>query len=307
MKTVWILENIKPEEKFFLHEIELICLIASVSNWKKIFPHSNTILYCCDSVFRYLDNLGIIDLWNEINREELNKKDRVNRKAFWAASKLKCMKNIEAPFIMLDCDLFFKNRCFEFSDLEEYDIVVNQIEEGARVYPSINDEILSGLVGRYPTKYQWKTSHSPNVSFLYIKDDEFRKEYVKTAWTWMEYISDNFSNHPKLNGKYMIFCEQKLLKEISDLRDKKMSALLGEFLFNEENIRMDLSDEYGTLDLKEGPDYVHLHAKKRFVRSDENLFLSIKSDLLKSIIDLESFSPKLLHQILIKNKEIFST
>lgn len=305
MKTVWVLESLKGKN-FFLHEIELICLIASVSNWKKIYPECNTYLYCCSSVYNYLEELNILNLWDFVDTKELSAGDKVNRRAFWAASKLKCIRNIEAPFIMIDCDLYFKRKSFELDDLLQFDIVVNQIEEGANVYPSIRDRILSGIVNQYPIKYGWRTTHSPNVSFLYIKDEFFRNEYAETAWEWMDDLSRRFWDDPDLNGKYMIFCEQKLLKEISDLRGMKMAALSHNFYFNERRKIEKLPDSYGTFFLDGTLDYFHLHNKKISVLSDKNLFLDIRSDIIQSIIDLDSFNTKDLFWIIQKNKKIIS-
>lgn len=304
MKAIWILEDIKNEEKFFLHELELICLIASVCNWKSMYPDCPTYLYCCPSVYNYLNDLNLLNIWDSINTEELSKEDKVNRRAFWAASKLKCIKNIEAPFVIIDCDLYFKQKKFELQDLEKFDIVVNQIEEGVNVYPSIKDRILSGIVNKHPVKFGWKTTHSPNVSFLYIREDALRKEYTETAWDWMEYLSEKFWNDPGLNGKYMIFCEQKLLKEVADLRNKKICSLINEFLNNEDQTRFNLPEEYLTIGINEGHDYFHLHAKKRYARTDQSLFLDIRSDIIGSILHFNSFDPKLLHQIILKNREI---
>jgi hypothetical protein len=302
MKTVWVLESLKGEN-FFLHEVELVCLIASVSNWKKIYPECKTYLYCCNSVYEYLKELNILNLWDFVSTEELSTEDKVNRRAFWAASKLKCIRNIEAPFVMIDCDLYFKRKGFDLNQLSGFDILVNQIEEGANVYPSIRDKILKETVSEYHTRYGWKTTHSPNVSFLYIRDDDFRKEYAETAWEWMENLSGKFWDDPDLNGKYMIFCEQKLLKEISDLRNTKMAALSNNFFFNEEKTEINLPEEYESFSLS-SPDYFHLHSKKRHVLENLNLFLDVRSDILKSIIDLDSFNTKDLFQIIEKNKKI---
>jgi hypothetical protein len=302
MKTVWVLESLK-EKSFFLHEVELVCLIASVSNWKKMYPEHETHLYCCNSVYNYLKELDILNLWDFVDTRELSIPDKVNRRAFWAASKLKCIRNIEAPFIIIDCDLYFKRKSLDLNELLKFDIVVNQIEEGASVYPSIRDRILSGTVSEHPTKYKWRTTHSPNVSFLYIGNDDLRKEYAETSWKWMEDLSRKFWNDPDLNGKYMIFCEQKLLKEISDLRNAKIAALSDNFFFNEKRTMVNLPDEYGSFSLS-SPDYFHLHSKKRSVLEDRNLFLDIRSDIIKSIIDLDSFNTKDLFWIIEKNKKI---
>jgi hypothetical protein len=119
----------------------------------------------------------------------------------------------------------------------------------------------------------------------------------------MEDLSRKFWNDPDLNGKYMIFCEQKLLKEISDLRNTKIAALSDNFFFNEKRTMVNLPDEYGSFSLS-SPDYFHLHSNKRSVLEDRNLFLDIRSDIIKSIVDLDSFNTKDLFQIIEKNKKI---
>ena len=86
---------------------------CSVSNWKKMHPEHETYLYCCNSVYNYLKKLNILNLWDFIDTEELSIPDKVNRRAFWAASKLKCIRNIEAPFIIIDCDLYFKRKSLD--------------------------------------------------------------------------------------------------------------------------------------------------------------------------------------------------
>lgn len=304
MKTVWVLEDIKKDRDFFLHEIELACLIASVSNWKAIHPESKTIIYLCPSVYNYLEKLEILNLWDDVEVDILSKRDNINRRAFWTASKLKCIKNIEAPFIMMDCDLYFKRKTFELNDLSKYDIIVNQIEEGVKVYPSIRDKILNQIVNEYPIKFAWKNTHSTNVSFLYINNDDFRNEYASISWEWMEILSQRFWGDPDLNGKYMVFCEQKILKELGDLRFQKIAALSPDFFFGEENKILKIPDEYDNFSMNDNRDYSHLHANKRFVLRDRGLFLDIRSEIIESIAKLNSFPLKLLHQILLKNKEI---
>ncbi len=304
MKTIWVLEDIKKDGEFFLHEVELVCLIASVSNWKVLYPECETVIYVCPSVYNYLEKIGILNLWDSVETNPLSKSDNINRRAFWTASKLKCMKNIEAPFIMMDCDLYFKRKTFEIKDLSKYDIIVNQIEEGVKVYPSIKDKILNQIVNEYPIKFGWKNTHSTNVSFLYINNEDFRMEYANISLEWMEILSQRFWDDPDLNGKYMVFCEQKILKELGDLRVQKIAALSPQFFFGEENTILNIPDEYGTFSMNDSLDYSHLHANKRFVLKDRSLFLDIRSDILQSILDLKSFPVKLLHQILLKNKEI---
>ena len=303
MKAIWVLENIKSSD-FSMSEIDLMCLIASVANWKTLHPESKRHLYCDLSVYQYLDNLEILFLWDYIDTDLLETEDLINRKAFWAASKIKCIESIQTPFVLVDCDLYLKTDKLNLRNLSKFKIVVNQIEECNGVYPNRRDPILKDLINENADLIQYKTSHAANVSFLYLGNEKFKKHYAEMAYSWMERLSIENPDNPGLNGKYMIFCEQKLLKELADFYQYEVAALSDRFVVRENRSFEKLSELYPCFNLEEDLDYVHLHTKKREVLTNENLFMDIKSDIINSIVKLDSFPTKLLHSCILKNRTI---
>ena len=300
MKTIWVLENIRRSHKFFLPEIELLCLIASISNWKKLYPSTDTHLYCDSSVFEYLDKIEILDLWDNIHTEELNSKDSIDRKPFWAASKIKIIKNIESPFIIMDCDLYFKKKSMDLELLKDFDIVTNQIEDGLGYYPTKKDPIIKDM--KDPFKY--KSGHAFNVAFLYIGDEKIRKEYTDLSYSWMEELSIKNSGTVNLNGKHMIFCEQKMLKEFSDLYGSKVACLANHMIKGAEE-KIPMLEGYESFGLNES-DYIHLHRLKSRVKINTNLFLDTRSDIIKSIYNIDNErSKKAFRALKLSNEDLF--
>ena len=286
MQSIWVLEDTKKSDKFLLSELELLSLIASVSNWSILYPESRRILYCSISVFEYLKFLGILHLWNDVNTSELEEHDLIDRKPFWAASKIKIIQKTKAPFIILDCDIFFKKRLFEIDDLLKYDIVANCVELGNILYPSHRDKFLKDIINNEETKFGWGDTHAFDVSFLYIGNDILRKSYSDLAFRWMELISTKNPKDPRINGNYMIFCEQKMLKEFSDLMSMKTCFLSPDLNVLDGN-NVPLPIQYQTMN-GTSADYLHLGALKRKVLTDENLSIDTKSDIIKSMVDLNN-------------------
>jgi len=302
MKTIWALESLKGEN-FFLQELDLICLVTSVANWKKLYPDYQRILYCDSSVYRYLNQLNLLNLWDSVNTEILDSKDLINRAPFWAASKIKVIRTIEAPFIIIDCDFYPKTKFLDDLNLEEIDIAVNEIEQGILTYPGKRDPLVQSMISEYPIKFGWKTNYAFNVSFLYIGNEVVRKTYTDISYEWMEILSKDAPNQPSMNGRYMIFCEQKVLKEVCDLEEAKVFLLSSKMFMSDDNKHTDVPSEYRSLNLNDS-DYIHLQHKKRKAKEDPAIFQDVKSGIINSIIELNSFDPKDLFYIIKENQSI---
>jgi hypothetical protein len=300
MKVIWVLENIKKGHKFFLPEIELLGLISSISNWKKLYPDTDTHLYCDSSVFEYLNKIEISDLWDNIHTEELDSPDLIDRKPFWAASKIKIIKDIEAPFIIMDCDLYFKRKSIDLELLSDFDIVTNQIEDGIGYYPTKRDPVIKDM----KDPFEYKTPHAFNVAFLYIGDEKIRKEYSDLSYSWMEELSIKNLGSSDLNGKHMIFCEQKMLKEFSDLYNSKVACLADHSIRGAEE-KINLLDGYESFNLNNS-DYVHLHRLKNRVKYNTGLLLDTRSDIIKSIYNIDKENLKKAFSALkFSNEDLF--
>lgn len=300
MKVIWVLENIKKDHKFFLPEIELLGLIASISNWKTLYPETITHLYCDSSVLEYLEKIEIIELWDVIHTEELDSQDLIDRRPFWAASKIKILKGIKTPFIIMDCDLYFKKRCIDIDSLSEFDVVVNQIEDGAGYYPTKRDPIIKDM----NDPFDYKSSHAFNVSFLYIGNEKIRKEYTDLSYRWMEDLSLKNPNSTSLNGKHMIFCEQKMLKEFSVIHNARVACLADHMIKGAED-KIPMEGEYKSFNLSDS-DYLHLHRLKSRVKSNSSLFLDTRSDIIKSIGNIDKkLAKRAFTALKLSNEDLF--
>lgn len=300
MKIIWALESLKGKN-FFLYELDLICLITSVSNWKKLYPYDQKILHCDSSVYQYLNRLGILHLWDLVYTEILDSKDLINRDPFWAASKIKVIRSIKAPFIIIDCDFYPKRKFLENLDLEKIDIVANEIEQGVLTYPGKRDPLVQNTVSEYPIKFGWKTNYAFNVSFLYIGSEKIRKVYSDVSYEWMEILSKDSSDKPLMNGRYMIFCEQKVLKEVCDLEEARVHFLSGKMFMADDNRYLAIPSGYQSSNLDDN-DYIHLQHKKRIAKENPSVFQDAKSEIINSIIELNSFDTKDLFHIIKENQ-----
>ena len=209
LKAVWVLENAKPDRSMWMNDLEFLYFITSAIQFSKLYPKIPRYLICTFEAYQFLDRLDIIYLFDGVDLGILSESDEIDRKAFWACAKLKAMRKISAPFIMMDNDFFFKEKVILDSDFEQYDIIASHEENGGGYYIGSDDPIFAkaGIADVYPRDYRGRAY---NVSFLYIKDEKFAKEYADKGYDWMTKLSTVDSLH----GGHMIFCEQKLLYDM---------------------------------------------------------------------------------------------
>lgn len=256
-------------------ELEYLYLAASSLSFTRIHGKLKKILYCTKDVYEYLKNIDSLFLWDEIDTELLSEQDTIDRFSFFAAAKIKIIKKIESPFIMIDNDLFFKCERFNLQDLEKNDIIVNYHEIGAGYYMNAKDFVLkkSGIKNFFPPD---PNRNAYNVSFLYIKNEYFRKEYSEISYDWMEKISAVGGGH----GGHMIFCEQKLLYDlckkysldVKTLIPYKYNCLSKKYVYNED------IDEHPCICIN------HLGDGKIKVIEDENWGFLMRKEAIDEII-----------------------
>lgn len=192
LKAYWVADNVFP-----VTEIDLIYLFLSVNFWKKN-QNTPTILYTDKKHFELYQNMN---LWDEVRVFEFGNEIDKEKDKFWAAGKLQAMTYFETPFAILDLDMFFTDK-IEF----DVDIVAAHNEDGTGYYFDENNPIIK-KAGITPLR---RDSYALNVSFLFIKNEEFRKIYVDIALDWMKRISEVGD----VEGGHMTFCEQKLLYDL---------------------------------------------------------------------------------------------
>lgn len=208
MKTIWVLENIQEDFNFY-QRFNVLNLIASTSLWRKWHPIDYTELYCDVITHDLIKYLEVEDLWNSINDTKLDKKQTIDKRVFWAASKLEILNSIDTPVTIIDNDwLPFKNFDKERSSAE---VVYSHDENGNDYYLADNEWYLTELKKTpivrdlFPT-----TQEAINVSFLTFNNPKITKAYSNLSiqlmeeWTDMQ-IKDN---------RLIIYAEQKLLKQL---------------------------------------------------------------------------------------------
>jgi len=215
MKVVWCAEHIN-----FYSNLEKAFLYTSILTWKHFYPEHTTHLYCDSQSKQVIDQIGITHLWDVVDTNILDRKQYdLNEDAFWASSKLKVIKELKSPFLILDLDLFIKHKFIPEKHWENA-VIGNFMEVTTKHYPEPYQ------IRKYMTLPNWDwDDKAVNVAFLYINDEQLRQEYADTALEWMSTMTKHGGT---INGLNMVFCEQKLLWQLI----KKHNAS-HKFLFNE--------------------------------------------------------------------------
>lgn len=215
MNVVWCAEHMS-----FYSNLEKAFLYTSILTWKHFYPEHTTNLYCDSHSKQLISDMGILDLWDNVNTEVLDRKQyEFNEEAFWASAKLKVINELTAPFVVIDLDLFIKQK-FIPENYWKADVVGNFMEVTSKHYPE------PYKLRKYMDlpDYDWDDK-AINVAFLYINNEKLRGIYAQTALKWMNVMTKKGG---EINGLNMVFCEQKLLWQLI----KEMN-LEHKYLFNE--------------------------------------------------------------------------
>jgi hypothetical protein len=114
----------------------------------------------------------------------------------------------------------------------------------------------------------------------------------------------SMKNEEYLSGKHMIFCEQKMLKEFADLYDARIICLADHMIKGAEE-KIPMIDGYKTLNLNNS-NYIHLHRLKSRVKFNTGLFLDTRSDVIKSIYNLDKqMAKKAFSALKLSNEDLF--
>lgn len=202
MKIIWVLENIENDIKFY-SRLNILLLLASVRLWKRNNPEDNCVLYADKLTKEVLVKSNVHHFWDSII--EFNSNPNINKKVFWAASKLEVLAQQTEPIIIMDNDTLVFKPIKKYLDLSK--VYVCNFEVGKGYYPTAIDPFVQKLT----TKKRWKTN-SVNVSFLNLPDPDFTRRYANRSIKMME----EFTAMNVPHSQYLIFAEQLLLKHILD-------------------------------------------------------------------------------------------
>jgi len=188
-------------------------MFASVVQWKKHHPDFHCVLYADKMTLEVITNLGARNLWDETQVLKTNKS--INKRVFWAASKLQALRFLEEPTIIMDNDFVVYT---SFKKFLHQKVIVSHIEDGLNYYITPTDHFVKQvkhLINRYKQE-------AVNCSFVYFPDYKFMQYYAKTSLELMQELS----RLKAPNSKYLILAEQLLLKHLMDLNEIKYIPLL---------------------------------------------------------------------------------
>lgn len=215
MRVIWVLENIEKEKSFY-SRLNTLLLLNSVKLWKKYHPEDNCVLYADYLTINLLKDLNVTFLWDEISQVEGD--DLIDKKVFWASAKLQVLSKQKEPVIIMDNDTLVFCRLKDHLDLDTY--YVHNLEQGKGYYPTAYDDYIRKL----SFKRRWMTE-SVNVSFLYLPDPEFTKEYSNLSLDMMK----EFTKMKVPNSQYLIFAEQLLLNQLLTEQNKYYKSIVSTY------------------------------------------------------------------------------
>ena len=215
MRVIWVLENIEKEKSFY-SRLNILLLLNSVKLWKKYHPEDHCALYADNLTINLLKDLNVTFLWDEISQVEGD--DLIDKKVFWASAKLQVLSKQIEPVIIMDNDTLVFCRLKDHLDLDTY--YVHNLEQGKGYYPTAYDDYIRKL----SFKRRWMTE-SVNVSFLYLPDPEFTREYSNLSLDMMK----EFTKMKVPNSQYLIFAEQLLLNQLLTEQNKYYKSIVSTY------------------------------------------------------------------------------
>lgn len=220
---------------FKIATYELVTAILGVTRFKKNHPGATVTLYTDNLVKDYLNTIGLLSLWDNVNTvvlEDEMSKHNIDHKVFWAASKVFAYRDAPIGTIFFDLDFILWQSLEGVKDggsglpLSKADLVASHFDY-------VEPEFGTGGSYDLPDNYTFPSYiRSPksgkflgvNASFLQINSQELKDKYTEEA---IKFMVDNKAE-PKSDlfpHAYMCLCEQNFLLDIALELDKTIAYL----------------------------------------------------------------------------------
>ena len=133
---------------------------------------------------------GITELFDEVNDTLLDEPVEIDKEVFWASGKILAQRITSGPTITFDLDFRI------YDDISKFGILDGDV--GCLWLEEINNEFYGRPENMLKySKLNWDfkwLENSLNVSFLYLKDENFKNEYCDLA---IEFMKSSFGRIPK--------------------------------------------------------------------------------------------------------------
>jgi len=154
---------------------QILYTILSVLRWKL---HNGPIKLYTDSIgLSYYQQIGISELYDEINTDFLDNLQNVDPAFYWTSGKIQALQNEKEPFVFLDQDFIVRGEVP--SDFYYGDIGIGHWEIPRGNYYFTKKQWDSEIKHvSFPTSYNCN-AYSPNTSFVYFGCASVVDEYIK--------------------------------------------------------------------------------------------------------------------------------
>jgi len=266
MNVIWVAEDVKKDGTFKQSKPELMCTVSCVLFMKHYYPDFKRIFFVDNFTKYYYNQFGILELFDEVNDTLLNEPIDIDKDVFWAASKILAQRMTPGPTITFDLDFRIYD---DISKLGVFDGDVSclWLEETNNQFYGSPENLL-----KYPNlkwDFDW-SDNALNVSFLYLKNEEFKNKYCDLA---LEFIRSSYGRIPKnldrvQNNKFILFVEQYMLYQLCLVNNQNVKLLIDDFYPIKDNLISGCGINMSTC----GNYFYHFGDHKKLINSNDEFY-----------------------------------
>lgn len=251
-------------------DIEFLITVYSVLKWKK--HNGQIILHTDDNGLAHYQQLGIVDIWDQVEVDIINNYDfsNINYKSFWAAAKMAVLKTIELPAFIMDLDMVVMDALsttnFDATSDVAFHNTENIFQPGLRDFYLGKENLLTPKDYEYPTGVDW-SNYVSTCNLYYINNASLRDEYVAESFRFM------IKNPTNRKVEELLFAEQRLFQMLVKKGNYNMNRILNKVQFHDYVGYWDLIDPRCPIDLTKDRFLIHLGSSVRgFYKDKREIF-----------------------------------
>ena len=177
MKVIQVMtKNITDELDINMGTVSKLVSILSVLKWKSF--NFTTKLYVDKFYKDYFDSIGLINLYDEVDCTYFTDSDpyaakNIDKRFFWAMSKLFVLENEQEPFILSDMDFIPLKDFHSFTEDHEVFGYYREQYRNSITYPD-KEHMPVGEGYQFPDWLTWSVNPI-NTAVLYIQNEEYER------------------------------------------------------------------------------------------------------------------------------------
>jgi hypothetical protein len=213
----------RPPGRPDLSPLELLMLTTSVLQWRRW--NGRALLFCDEVYERYLDRLGLLPLWDEIDTQTIAVASELgaNPRVFFPLGRTVAIRAVPVPFVALDCDFIVWRPLVQA--LVPGEIVFTHWELALPSQWYLPPRLLCRPLGyAIDPARNWRLN-AANVSFTYFGNEAVRDAYTDEL---VRFASGNPREpHPQNDATpELLFAEQRLLPVVAYEHGAAMRTLV---------------------------------------------------------------------------------